>query len=103
MTKKRYIWNRKYIHVEDTLTGDTIYLGPAMQKEKLINTLNRLFEKSIGLEGEILQIKDDLKKVLPILLAIDFKVSLNECEALNRLCEFVDDDFIVGMDCDKND
>ena len=42
----------------------------------------------------------DLKIVLPLLLALDFKISINECEAINRLCSLVDDEFIKGLDCD---
>ena len=54
-----------------------------------------------GLKAENEQLKSDLKRVLPLILAIDFKISINECKAINRLCELVEDDFIKGKELNK--
>lgn len=67
---------------------------------KLKKENGQLIETNNGLLGDIEFIKSDLKVVLPILSAIDFKLSINECEAINRLIKLIDDDFMKGVDCE---
>lgn len=49
---------------------------------------------------KLAQIREDLRIVLPMLAVVDFKISINECEAFNRLADFIQDDFVKGLDCD---
>ena len=83
-----------------------------LQESDIYNRNDVIFDKGIELPqstacdllNELLnennQIKEDLRIVLPIIFAIDFKISISECKAVNRLCKLVEDDFIVGLDCD---
>ena len=61
---------------------------------------DKICEEWNSLNDEIEQIKKDLKVALPVLLAIDFKMSVNECEAMNRLVKLLDDDFVKGVECE---
>ena len=103
-----------YIDVDEATQENAVFINEEFvcfedDSEKLVEMLNaylikdnHIIQENRRLEEEIEQLRDGLKKALPVLLAIDFKVSVNECEALNRLCEFVDDDFIAGKDCDED-
>ena len=73
-------------------------------KDYVKSLLDVEFEKRIKLQKEneqLKEIKKDLKIILPLLLAIDFKISINECKAINRLCKLVEDDFIKSKELNK--
>ena len=75
------------------------------ENRKLDNQLNKYITDYNGLncewnwlKTENEQIKKDLNIVLPLILASDFKMSINECKAVNRLCKLVEDDFIKSKE-----
>ena len=68
------------------------------ENEKLKSDIILIEKRADTVYDEIEQIKKDLKVVLPVLLAIDFKMSVNECKVMNRLAELLDDDFVKGVD-----
>ena len=68
------------------------------ENEKLKSDIILIEKRADTVYDEIEQIKKDLKVLLPILLAIDFKMSVNECKVMNRLAELLDDDFVKGVD-----
>ena len=75
------------------------------ENRELNNRLNKYIVDYNGLncewhwlKTENEQIKKDLKIMLPLILAIDSKMSINECKAVNRLCKLVEDDFIKSKE-----
>lgn len=44
---------------------------------------------------------ENLKLVLPIIACIDYKLSISECKAINKLARLIQDDFFVGVDCNQ--
>ena len=75
------------------------------ENRKLDNRLNKYIVDYNGLncewhwlKTENEQIKKDLKIMLPLILAIDSKISIKECKAVNMLCKLVEDDFIKSKE-----
>ena len=123
MTEKRFrtgkgIFEEEYPSetIIDNETGKTYYKGYGyyISSKEICKLLNEFHEENEQLKSDIIliekradtvydeieQIKKDLKVVLPVLLAIDFKMSVNECEVMNRLAELLDDDFVKGVECE---
>ena len=97
----KYLIEDELLKLLNELHEENQYLKSLKWNQDCINEISIGIQQRQLLEEEIEQLKSDLKRVLPLILAIDFKISINECKAINRLCKLVEDDFIKSEELNK--